>query len=35
MNTVPEPEDISTEEQDVDEIHQSLFLLNAYMLTSD
>ncbi len=32
---IPEPEDISTEEQDVNEIHQSLYLLNAYMLTTD
>lgn len=33
--TVPQPEDISTEEQTVDEIHQSIYLLNAYMLTND
>lgn len=31
----PQPEDISTEEQDVEEIKQDLFLLNAYMLTTD
>jgi hypothetical protein len=31
----PKPEDISTEEQSVDEIRQDLFLLNAFMLTQD
>ncbi len=32
---IPEPEDISSEEQNTDEIHQSLYLLNAYLLTND
>jgi hypothetical protein len=31
--STPEQQDISTEEQNSDEINQDLYLLNAYMLT--
>lgn len=32
---IPQPEDVSKEEQDVDAIQQDIYLLNAYMLTTD